>query len=51
MILYQGLLASPASWARVGREYIHAFIELGEEVAAVSIRGFLYEPEFDLPPG
>ena len=51
MILYQGLVSSPASWARVGRGYLGGLIELGAEVAAVSTRGFRYDPEFLLPEG
>ena len=51
MILYQGLLSSPASWARVGRGYLGALIEMGVEVAAVSARGFRYDPNFPLPTG
>ncbi len=50
-ILYQGLVASPASWARVGRGYAKAFLGRGLEVACVSPRGFLHDPEFPLVPG
>ncbi len=50
-LLYQGLLASPASWARVGRALVEQFGDLGLEVAAVKTRGFLYADEFrpDVP--
>lgn len=50
-ILYQGLLRSPASWARVGRGLIGGFLELGVDIAAVASRGFLHDPEFPLPDG
>ena len=50
-VLYQGLLRSPASWARVGRGYLKAWSGLGIEVSAVSPRGFLYDPAFPIPPG
>ena len=51
MILYQGLLKSTASWARVGRGTVAALIELGHDVATVSTRGFGYREEFPLPAG
>jgi len=50
-ILYQGLLASPASWARVGRGLLAALIELGADVQAISSRGFRFDPSFPLPEG
>jgi glycosyltransferase involved in cell wall biosynthesis len=50
-ILYQGLLRSSASWARVGRGYLKAFVELGVDAAAVSPRGFGYRPDFPIPAG
>ena len=50
-ILYQGLLRSPASWARVARGYLGAFARLGVEARAISPRGFLHDPLFPLPPG
>lgn len=50
-VLYQGLLRSPASWARVGRGFLGAFVRLGMEVAAISPRGFLHDPCFPLPAG
>lgn len=49
-VLYQGLLRSPASWARVGRGYLKAWSNLGIEISAVSPRGFLYDPSFPIPP-
>lgn len=50
-ILYQGLLRSPASWARVGRGYLGGFGTLGHQVSAVSTRGFRHDPDFPLPRG
>ena len=50
-ILYQGLLASPASWAYVGRGLLTALIELGADVKAISARGFRFDPSFRLPEG
>jgi len=51
LILYQGLLSSPASWARVGRGYLGGMLRAGTDVAAVITRGFRYDPDFPLPPG
>lgn len=51
MILYQGLLRSPASWARVGRGYLGELLHLGIDVCAVATRGFRYDERFPLPPG
>ncbi len=51
MILYQGLLQSPASWARVGRGYLKALLGEGIEVGAVAARGFRHDPSFPLPQG
>lgn len=51
MILYQGLLRSSASWARVGRGYLKALLGLGASVGAVASRGFRYDPEFAIPVG
>ncbi len=48
-ILYQGLLKSPASWARVGRGYLGGLIKLGQKPQAFSSKGFKYDPGFDLP--
>jgi len=50
-VLYSGLLRSPASWARVGREFLAALQRLGVEVGALRMRGFLHAPQFPLPPG
>ena len=47
-ILYQGLLASPASWAHVGRGFVRELTAAGWSVGVVSPRGFLYEPSLDL---
>ena len=49
-VLYSGLLRSPASWARVGREILRALAHQGVEVTALHVRGFLYDPQFPLPP-
>lgn len=51
MILYQGLLRSPASWARVGRGYLKALLDQGWSVGAVASRGFRHDPSFPLPEG
>jgi len=48
-ILYQGLLASTASWACVGRGLLTALIELGADVRAISARGFRFDPYYPLP--
>lgn len=50
-ILYQGLLRSPASWARVGRGYVGALLEIGLDPEALLVRGFRHDPEFPLPRG
>lgn len=50
-ILYQGLLRSPASWARVGRGYLEGLLGLGLDVAALRSRGFRHDPSFPLPAG
>lgn len=50
-LLYQGLLASPASWGRVGRELVRAFMAHGVSTAAVRTRGFGYDESFPLPAG
>jgi glycosyltransferase involved in cell wall biosynthesis len=50
-ILYQGLLRSPASWARVGRGYVAAFLDLGLDCEALQVRGFRHDPGFALPRG
>ncbi len=46
MILYQGLLRSTASWARVGRGYIGALLSRGVDVRALHVRGFRYQASF-----
>jgi len=50
-ILYQGLLRSPASWARVGRGYLKELARLGVDFAALQVRGFRYQGDFPLPEG
>jgi glycosyltransferase involved in cell wall biosynthesis len=50
-ILYQGLLRSPASWARVGRGYLVGLQDLGIQTPAVRVRGFRYDADFPLPIG
>jgi len=50
-VLYSGLLRSPASWARVGRELLRTLAKYGVEVGALRVRGFLYDPRFPLPHG
>jgi glycosyltransferase involved in cell wall biosynthesis len=50
-ILYQGLLRSAASWARVGRGLVGALVERGVNVPVVSPRGFGHDPGFALPAG
>jgi len=49
-IHYAGLLRSPASWARVGRELALALARGGHHVTVTSNRGFLYEGRFPLHP-
>lgn len=49
MILYQGLLASAASWARVGRGFVTSLLDLGLDVQAVRVRGFRFDDTFELP--
>ena len=48
-IHYVGLLKSPSSWAKVGREMTLALARLGLGISASSAKGYLYDPEFDLP--
>ena len=48
-ILYQGLLRSPASWARVGRGYLEGLARLGYRTEAISPRGFLHDERFPIP--
>ena len=47
-IHYRGLLQSPASWARVGRELIKAMLDLGAEITAEEAKGYLFDPKFPL---
>lgn len=47
--LYQGLLASTASWARVGRGYLEGLSAIGFPIAAVKTRGYRYDETFSLP--
>jgi glycosyltransferase involved in cell wall biosynthesis len=49
-INYFGLLRSTASWAHVGREVCLALDRMGVDLSLVSSRGFLYRPDFPLPP-
>ena len=44
-----GLLRSPVSWAKVGRETVAALDSLGAHVSSVSLKGFLYDEAFPLP--
>jgi len=46
---YFGLLRSPVSWAKIGRELIKSFITLGIDLCIYERRGFLYNPDFKLP--
>ena len=49
-IHYIGLLRSPVSWAKVGRESIAALSAQGAYVSAVSLKGHLYDEAFPLAP-
>ena len=49
LIRFVGLLRSPASWARVGRETVLALDALGARVAVVHRKGFLFDRAFPLP--
>ena len=49
LIRFVGLLRSPASWARVGRETVLALDALGACVAVVHRKGFLFDRAFPLP--
>lgn len=42
------MLASPVSWAKVGRETVAALAAAGAHVSAVSLKGFLYDGAFAL---
>jgi glycosyltransferase involved in cell wall biosynthesis len=46
---YFGLLRSPASWAKIGRELVNAFVNVGDEVCVFERRGFLYDTRFPIP--
>ncbi|MCX8093787.1 MAG: glycosyltransferase family 4 protein [Candidatus Goldbacteria bacterium] len=48
-INFFGLLRSPVSWAKIGREIINSFIKAGIDVCVYERRGFLYNPSFLLP--
>lgn len=55
-LLYQGLLRSPASWARVGRGYVTALLAAAPtdyelDVQATHVRGHGYDAGFPLPRG
>lgn len=50
-ILYQGLLQSAASWARVGRGLLSGLLELGVQPQVISARGFRFDSQFELPEG
>ncbi len=43
-----GLLRSPVSWAKVGREAVKALASAGARVSAVSLKGYLYDQGFAL---
>jgi len=43
-----GLLRSHVSWAKVGREVIEALAARGAHVSAASVKGYLYDEEFEL---
>jgi len=47
-IHYVGLLKSPSSWAKVGREMTLALARLGCDISASSARGYLHDPKFEL---
>ena len=44
-----GLLRSPVSWAKVGRELVRALVCEGAYVSAVSLKGHLYDEGFPIP--
>lgn len=48
-INYFGLLRSPVSWAKIGREIINSLIKIGIDVCIYERRGFLYNQNFKLP--
>lgn len=43
-----GLLKSPVSWAKAGRELVSALSATGARVSAVSLKGYLYDEAFPL---
>ncbi|MHC4712966.1 MAG: glycosyltransferase [Planctomycetota bacterium] len=45
-----GLLRSPVSWAKAGRELVRALVRAGAYVSAVSLKGHLYDEAFHLNP-
>ena len=47
---YVGLLRSPSSWAKVGREMVLALKNLGCDITASSTKGYLYRRDFALHP-
>lgn len=47
-IHFVGLLRSPVSWAKVGRELVAALDACGAYVSAASPKGFLYDEDFPL---
>ncbi len=49
-IHYYGLLQSPASWARIGRELLPALDRLPVALTAASVKGFGYNQTFPLAP-
>ncbi len=49
-IHFIGLLRSPVSWAKVGRELVKALVGAGARVSAVSLKGHLYDEGFPLDP-
>ncbi|HRU39335.1 MAG TPA: glycosyltransferase, partial [Candidatus Goldiibacteriota bacterium] len=48
---YFGLLRSPASWAKIGREIVSAFAAGGHEVSVYERKGFMYDALWQLPDG
>jgi len=47
-IHFMGLLKSPASWAKVGRELVRALSACGAYVSAVSLKGYMYDGAYPL---
>jgi len=48
---YFGMLRSPVSWAKIGRELAAVFIKNGDKVHVFERRGFSYNKDFKLPAG